>query len=209
MNNSLTSLDELVWKLFEKITVAANKSLGWDKYDLVQIADDTTAVAGIGYGTYMVLCGLALNQYSPAQAGYLAMGAVCFSFSSAFIPLSRKMNKSYREKEVREILRTGVCKKPSFKPLRPFAILLAPALIGKSYHSTPYANEGVNTALDLALLTGGVMWESSIVSSYFNSQIMTPPSRKMSLWGTLWSYVTKPFSTVTPKPVEQPVSDYE
>lgn len=31
MRNPLTSLDELVWKQFEKVTIAAEKRFGWDK----------------------------------------------------------------------------------------------------------------------------------------------------------------------------------
>ena len=55
MRNPLTSLDELIWKQFEKITIAANKRLGWSKYDLANITQNISTVSYFGMGGYTAL----------------------------------------------------------------------------------------------------------------------------------------------------------
>jgi len=57
MKNPLTSLDELIWQQFEKVTQYAHKEYGWNKYDLSRWCDNAAALSLVGMGTYSALQG--------------------------------------------------------------------------------------------------------------------------------------------------------
>jgi len=57
MINPLTSLDELILKQYEKVTVKANKELGWSKYDLARLSTDYAATLYVGTGIYFFMGG--------------------------------------------------------------------------------------------------------------------------------------------------------
>ena len=214
MTNPLTSLDELIWKQFEKVTVAANKRLGWNKYDLVQITDDVTAVAMVGYGVYIGLPELIKDQYLSMCTPSLMMSAAGLSIGMSYLKCSRIINQWYEEKEVQDILRTGAGRKPSFDSLRPLTLAVATTLsAGSIFDTHPHPNENVYTALNLGLIMIGMLWCTKIASDYFYSQLMTPPSAKKSIWKAVTDYITKPFHKATPQPVEsgvkyQMIDDY-
>ena len=69
MTNPLTSLDELIWQQFEKVTVAANKRLGWNKYDLATASSGAASVSALGSGLYSGIYGFLKNQITMEAIG--------------------------------------------------------------------------------------------------------------------------------------------
>ena len=50
-------MDELILKQYEKVTVKANKELGWSKYDLARLSTDYAATLYVGTGIYFFMGG--------------------------------------------------------------------------------------------------------------------------------------------------------
>jgi|SRR3989338_9204905 len=86
MTNPLTSLDELIWKQFEKVTQYAHKEYGWDKYDLAHVIDSVSGVVAVGTGTYGLIVGT-LEKNIPYLAEHISLVPLC-----GFILIKGSMN---------------------------------------------------------------------------------------------------------------------
>ena len=49
---TLSQLDQLIWQQYEKVTHAAEKYVGWDKYNLMNLCTKATAIGGLGASIY-------------------------------------------------------------------------------------------------------------------------------------------------------------
>ena len=215
MTNPLTSLDELIWQQFEKVTVAANKKLGWSKYDLARIADSTAAMFLSGVGVYHTLRGV--HDSSVNRPINLGLGILITSLGYLIYNSNNQRNKRWEEQEIKEIIRTGAVKQPKMYMHRPVMLAWPGYFITRSLDHLMQRNSKIpefstslsinqhNTLAGLTLLALGLYFLSDWSANYFRSQFMTPPSAKKNLWKAVTDYVTKPFSTATPQPVESAV----
>ena len=215
MINPLISLDELIWQQFEKVTVAANKKLGWNKYDLARIADSTAAMFFSGVGVYYTLRGV--HDSSITHPIYLAGGIFITSLGYFIYNSKNQRNKRAEEEEIKEIVRTGAAKEPEMSMYRPIMLLWPGYFITRSLDHLMQRNSKIpefstslsinqhNTLAGLLFLSMGLYFLGDWSADYFRSQIMTPPSIKKSIWITLTNYVTKPFYKALPQPEESAV----
>src|SRR3989344_4714863 len=99
MQNPLVTLDEIIWKQFEKVTVKANKNLGWNKYDLARITDTAAnLVTFTSFGVYTSIYGLLDN--SPMN---VIVGGFSTMWGFVGNNLWQKRNNEDEEKEIRYI----------------------------------------------------------------------------------------------------------
>ncbi len=205
MTNPLTSLDELIWKQFEKITVAANKRLGWNKYDLAQIADTGNGISYAGIGVYGLIAGLSGERYQWMLLSF----AICLPFGVVYHKASQQKNKRKYDEEVNLLVRTGAARTPTMDPERPLQLAVGGFMFGlgisalSGYYPTFFSAQG-NYLWGMLSALAGTGHLSMVSANYFRSQIMIPPSTKKSIWKALADYVTKPFHQAAPQPVEVP-----
>src|SRR3989338_5176930 len=117
MVNPLASLDELIWNQCEKITTLANKTVGWDKYDLVEITGKCMAVSMAAWGSYAGIYGALTDSKLDVAAG---LGTVLFGYH-----IYRSIQKDLpreRDAELEKIERTGAPEQPYFSPIRPIIL---------------------------------------------------------------------------------------
>ncbi len=203
MKNPLTSLDELIWKQFEKVTQYAHKNYGWDKYDLTNVMETAASGLMIGYGTYVVTAATMANSFS-RSIGYAFLGTGTGLLGIIFGSLSRRRNENERAKELQKLLQTGAASKPHYTAIRPAALLGFTYIATQGLLGDRLKNENLNMAFDLALITGNLGIYFFTVASYFKDQIMTPPSAKKPFWKTLYQQAA---NRLKPKPALQPVED--
>src|SRR3989338_11041410 len=181
MNNPLTSLDELIWKEFEKVTQYAHKNYGWDKYDCKQVTDSLSGVAALGVGIYGYISGFALNEY----VAFAPFGTI-FSAGGISLPyLWKKENEISRTREINEIIQQGVARQPLYTWMRPLAIVIGIGTVFEGMHFL-MSNDLERRLAGLMILPGAAYWEFLLASSYFYSQIMAPPSTKKHFWKTTY-----------------------
>ena len=81
LTRKLESLDELIWTQYEKVTHWAEKTAGWDKWDLVNASTTVTVAGALGAGVYE---GLLFWQNDDLlqlmfSAMYLGLATMCYS----------------------------------------------------------------------------------------------------------------------------------
>ncbi len=214
MTNPLITLDELIWKQFEKVTIAADKRLGWDKWDLARITYNLADAAYAGFGTYLAVAGI--ENSSPALfffGGSLVIGSYYVH------KLHQANNKRQKSLELQQLITTGAPAQPSFGPKRPLELGF---YLFAEYHSLTLAYNNKETFISLsagdesaiyslfglAIIFGGVGATLWTFGEYFSSQLPRPPSAKKTLWRALAEYVTKPFHKDIALPAEQPAAKY-
>ncbi len=178
MNNPLTSLDEIIWKQFEQVTQYAHRNYGWDKYDCKQITDSLSGVAVLGLGIYNILLGYNLDDRF-IQSGYIASGVIYSAGGISLHYFSKKVNETCRKREVKKIIQNRATQQPSFTSARPFGIAMGMGLVFNGIDFL-ISNDFKTRLIGLIMLPGGAYWEFSMASSYFRSQLLTPPSIKRS-----------------------------
>ena len=211
MTNPLTSLDELIWKQFEKVTVAANKRLGWNKYDCAYLANIIGNVSFIGYGTYELLLGI--EKQSTTGLLDIVVGGGCLIAGGIFLHGSKEKFKQKEEQELRHLAYTAASPpKPNFDPSRPVILAIAAeaTTVGLYYLIAtatidPSLTYPSPTLIGLIQIAAGTMISFLQIQRYFEDQLMTPPSTKKSIWKAVTDYVTKPFHKATPQPAESAV----
>src|SRR3989344_1343933 len=114
MQNPLVTLDEIIWKQFEKVTIKANKSLGWNKYDLARITNTAANLAYTTYGVYELLYGLGNNSLLD-----MTVGGVVIPLGYILNKRNQKILNKDEEIEVRYIERNGAPMQPLYDPFRP------------------------------------------------------------------------------------------
>lgn len=217
MQNPLTSLDELVWKQFEKVTQYAYKNYGWDKWDLTNIVDQAFCASYLGIGIFASEIGM--QTYNPQHFLMAIVGIVGgITMSYGF----NQKNKLSREKEINSFLKKGATYKPYFDSFRPTALTIGVTGIGvflsrysSLYNYPPLQKKGISTnneilAYSLIGIAGCFCLIAMQISNYFRTQLPTPPTKKKNLWKIVSDYVTKPFRSLGEKPVEAPtINNYQ
>lgn len=208
MTNPLTSLDELIWKQFEKVTQYAHKNYGWDKYDCAQVTSTAAGGSMVGYGVYSVLAAVATDSF-PYSIVFVSVGVACGIMGTIFPSYAKKIHEEERRKELKKLLNKGAVEIPRYTARRPVGLLIALDLAahgipGKSASN----NEGV--ALHLAVLTGAFYISSLIGTSYFRDQIPMPPSTKKLFWKTMYQKIADKFKLKPAlQPSKEPAAKYE
>ncbi len=202
MANPLTSLDELIWNQFEKVTQYAHKNYGWDKWDLAHLANWATGASFVGAGIYSFL---ALNhETSPVeQAVDTTFGILGLTIGMAAPYAFNKLNQYHREAELDQLIHSRSVKRPQFSWKRPlfmyFGILTM--TIGDSYLQ---GETLLNKTTGLATLCFGFSYEFSEISNYFSTQFPKPPSTKKPFWKTTYEGIKNKFQ---PKPQLEPAAE--
>lgn len=203
MTNPLTSLDELIWKQFEKVTQYAHKNYGWDKYDLTNIMETTTGGLMMGYGTYLVTAATMTNSFS-SGIGYSFLGTGTGLFGILFASFSRRRNENERAKELQELMETSTVTKPHYTAIRPSVLLGFTYMATQGLLDYQIKNKNFGVALDFAIITGGLGSIFLVATSYFKDQIMTPPTIKKPFWKTTYERMRNKFK---PKPQLEPAAE--
>jgi hypothetical protein len=107
MTNPLTTLDELIWKQFEKVTIAANKKWGWDKWDLAMTTDYLYCAGFACSGVYVALYGVFAREPSIALLG--AAGA---AISPLGYSIQKEKNRYFKNREWKQLVETGATAEP-------------------------------------------------------------------------------------------------
>ena len=198
MNNPLTSLDELIWQQFEKVTQYTHKEYGWDKYDCKQITDSLSGVAALGVGIYGYISGFILKEY----LAFIPFGTL-FSAAGISLPyLWKKENEISRTREINEIIQRGVARQPFYTWMRPLAIAAGVGAVSAGINFL--ISDGIeNHVKGLITIPGTAYCELLLASSYFSSQIMAPPCTKKSFWKTAYEGIKNKFN---PKPQLEPAA---
>lgn len=214
MSNPLTTLDELIWKQFEKVTVAAEKRLGWDKWDLAIGTLGVAAGSFAGTGVYLSIQEIIFSGYNslPITAIPFIAGVAGYEAGRMFLQRARAREEKLVEQGVAPF-------QPQFNPFRPGGLALGAAATlygiftlkyGQPETPAKYAtnSQAFNTINGLITILAGTYGISLFSSYYFITQLPRPPSpAKKSLWHALAGYITKPFHKEQ-QPVEVPVSKY-
>ncbi|MDP3734139.1 MAG: hypothetical protein Q8R37_02830 [Nanoarchaeota archaeon] len=210
LTEKLTELDEYIWKQFEKVTVKANKELGWNKYDLARATKSLANVTYGGTGFYLSLLGY--NNLENNSNSYLAMlMGVGLTIAAPLMQKNdMKVYNQFEERETAIIKETGAALQPTFESYRPKLLFFAGSIaIGSvlNYNDTSMLESLFETTkqnANLVTLIGGIysFSLSSMVSAhYFLQQILTPPATKKSLFRTVYEKMTgklKPAPQVEP-----------
>ena len=196
MKNPLTSLDELIWQQFEKITQKAHTELGWDKFDL---ATRTNLLAGMS----MTAAGLysTFNLYydngniSPVGLGVTVMGL-------AYYRMCKRSDDTLRVLETYRVMNSGAARKPKFNPRRPLTLMgsLGGWYVGSQfiryaqYPSHLAIKDPVNFKKTIGLTIIGVAstFLFQTCAMYFHDQIFIPPAgTKKTVWEKINEYVAE------------------
>ena len=220
MNNHLISLDKLVWEQFEKITIAANKKLGLDKYDLARICDGAAALSLGGMGTYSALQSF-IDPSTRAPLN-LTLGFAEVTFAYFLYNHTRRKNYKLEIQELQNIIETGASYPPRFFWFRPLYVfgtsgyflrggvnqLMNCDSIAPSFFTFLTPRE-YNTLWGLSTLCMAAVILGEGCSAYFRSQIMTPPTSKKSFWKPLYEGIAEKLKLKElPEPVAEPSSKY-
>ncbi len=187
MTNPLTTLDELIWKQFEKVTVAANKRLGWDKYDLAQIADTVDGASLTGAGISYFAQGI-LEE----EVGYVAGGILGIYVGWRCYRTSQRRNEKEYNDEINSLAQTGAARIPTMKPWRPLLLAgggiafgLGIGIAGFFAYYFPVLQSSLTPKTYLPMILSsitctllGISTLSGISANYFRSQRMTAPATK-------------------------------
>ncbi len=175
---------------------------------MAQVADTATAGSIIGYSVYSFIAAAMTESYSLSVLG-ASYGTITGLGGAFFIPYTKKVNTSRRKEELQEIVQTGATKKPYYSALRPLTILASGYLYVMLLLSKPVENENADTALTLGVLAGCAAIMFQITSSYFRSQLMTPPSTKKPFWKTTYEMVRNKFKPKQElEPAAEPIAKY-
>lgn len=183
MTNPLTTLDEIIWKQFEKVTITAEKKLGLNKWDLARISSSSGVIFFGAAGATIAGSGILREDITYTLLG--AMSTLVALVSA--VPIYKNLRKSERQEE-EGLLSTSktILEKTQFTPWRPLSSGLA-AFVGFMgslplyYQSSPpqlirdiYGTYGRFTGLGLMLAAGTLVSLDS--GDYFKSQL--PPSHQ-------------------------------
>ena len=211
MVNPLASLDELIWNQCEKITTLANKTVGWDKYDLVEITGKCMAVSMAAWGSYAGIAGALTDSKLNMAAG---LGTVLFGYH-IYQSIQKDLPQE-RDAGLEGIARAGAPEQPYFSSQRPIILGVSLAFLGigieclvnKKMHfvvHTPGLSDEKN-----AILRGCMAVSMSsycgfqTIAGYFYSQLPRPPHKKKSIWTAVRQYVSRKLGK-QPEPAQVPL----
>ncbi|GEM_PF-2555176 len=197
MKNLFTSLDELIWNQFEKITQKANKELGWTKYDLAQKVDTISAACYSGCGIYGLIADF-LKEKTPLSYTF---DIACIILGPYFHKIKTEHNKKDEKKEIQRLINTNAPYEPTFNAFRSITLLIGLTWLGCSIYSFHESQTDIDTALSLSGEMASTYFSLNTISDYFRSQIFTPPSKKKDFWKNIYQKLTrqKPANILVPE----------
>ncbi len=181
LTDLLTTVDEAIWRQFEKITLKAEKELGWSKYDLAHKANIVEGCAGLSCLTYITASGVMMNDFKYMLLGIgVAPVAVYNHFQNRKIIEQREKSELYSSIG-------GVVEAPLFGPFRPIAgamgtLAISQGIFGLSFSPTPEVSKQQIVAYGLMIVAIGAAYVFRETGDYFLTQIPRPPSAKKTVW---------------------------
>lgn len=199
---TLLKLDEAIWKQHEKITQKAQKGLGWNKYDLARVMEYGAVGSFLGSAIYNFI-DFSLNVES--EMGYGVAGLLWLGYCGIkYTGISYLKKKE--EAEIDMLIKTGATIAPKYKSSRPLMCIMDTLLMssGIGYLNSTDGSNKFLTLNGLLFITWGIgnLFEKS--SSYFQDQIMAPPTKKKSFWKTMYQKAISPFRQKGFEPVAEP-----
>ncbi len=192
--NPLETLDQIVWKQYEKVTNYCNDKVGWNKYDLAKLSNDTAGIFAVGTTVYSAInsyfgMNKFVDQPNFSNLWDVIVSLACIPLYLSFAKTSYKESQQYKEKEEKEyqsLLETGAVKQPTISATRPAALFCFLYCISwgiYQLHGSISNNSETPqnlTKVAAALLTETVGFYGSFYTSkdYFEEQILTPPKTK-------------------------------
>jgi hypothetical protein len=209
MRNPLTSLDELIWRQYEKVTQKAAK-LGYSKYDLMYLCDVGAAVSFTGNGSYTMLEGIL-----GGSALATAFGAACAIIGGLYYKASKITTAETEERDTRALVQYGAVPPPQFTGIRPLHLGMAVYLVGLGAYTliredipVPSTFQKLSpsdyaTLKGLAELALSAFGAGVVSASYFLDQTPLPPQKKF--WQAWYEKLAARFQ----KPAEVPAVKYQ
>ncbi|GEM_PF-4568918 len=181
LEEKLSQLDELIWKQFEKVTHYADKTVGWDKYDL---ARGSVNVALAGSLAFTIYNGINWAKYEGSQVVAVGLGLLMMTTD-----FSNKKKVDYIQQYDTKLLKKGMMVSPNYTPRRPVTLLLASVLLGTASTIVPNISldQDVQKLYYLGIGAQYVSLLGTMSSSYFCSQLPKPPRTspgKLQAWYT-------------------------
>ena len=178
--DALTSLDELIWKQFEKITHYADKEFGLSKWDLARTSHTAFLLSGI-----IVSNSLLVEGYSfPATF-------VLPPFLSSYIIATSRCKE--RQKTENAFLRSGIVPTYETYQSRPLALgiisIIPSFLLAAYYLDLDFIPESARrisafkTTEFFSVATSGYF---RVAASYFEDQNPKPPTPRKPFFKTLY-----------------------
>ncbi len=196
----LTRLDKKIWQKCEKITQLASKELGWNKYDLKMITDTASSIFLTGAGVYSVIQGAyEINRGHADFGSYLltGIGAALGPIGFLFYVRDKKDNKRLEESERKLLEDKEVIYAPEFEPYRPLSLGMGISFLPlAAVYIHTHGSDTYHTAVALFFSAIGTSLTTKIISTYFQNQNMTPPTKKKNLWEKIYRLFLPPFQKI-------------
>ena len=222
MKNPLTSLDELIWKEFEKVTQYEHKEWGWDKYDLARMSDNVAVLSLVEMGTYSALHGF-IDSSTRAPLN-LSIGFAAVAAAYFLSKHKQRKNDEFELEELKDFVETGAVRPPIILWFRPLYFLgfsgyflqegVEKLLNRESFvpQFFTFLSPGeYNTLIGLSALCVSMCALGEGSAGYFRSQIYTlpgPPTKK-PFWKTMYAGLSDRFKPkAIPEPAAEPTSKY-
>lgn len=200
LEDTLTKLDEKIWKQYEKVTNYCNEEYGLNKYDLATRAALGASISFLGTNVYLLIGGFQISSMFSITVGIMG--------SLVAVPAYYVRKKDYEREEAEEMKlleSNGALQSPISKPYRPLDFGLAAFFFSSAVSSMlgdfPQPNEEQNTLLMCTTLAG-CYFVCSPSESYFADQIMTPPKKKKSVFKTIYEKITGKLQPATQPQLE-------
>lgn len=200
----LETLDEKILRMHDRVSTAAFKKVGANKYDIANIADTVASVSMCSVGVFGMITSAADSLYSQ-----MSLCTFLSVISVATHSNNRKRNRLLEDKETARILRDEIPYAPTAKPYRPLAYLLpfyftrlSTDILARgqvSVKETSHSNSQAMTAIIYGAL--GLAIFADISASYFKDCTMYPPKKGKSWLKRAGSYIKSVF---TPEPTPAP-----
>ncbi len=179
LEQKLLQLDEVIWKQYEKVTQAADKYLGLDKYDLAKGCNNLVVGGALASSLYYGLYSIKEQSgpFGVVSLTYLGMaGLNYFAFP--------KVSQSLKKREQREV-QQGIILAPVFNSIRPSGLIISMCAYGVG--TVFFNNHTTDSSLLLALsnLSIGFYLSGAMSRWYFHDQIPKPPRKnpaKLQEW---------------------------
>ena len=118
ITRKLESLDELIWTQYEKVTHLAEKTVGWDKWDLVNASTNVTMAGVLGAGVYEGLLFWQNDDLLQLMFSAMYLGSAPYAYSTT------KLDYKRAQREARQ-LEQGILFPPAFSSLRVSGMLFS------------------------------------------------------------------------------------
>ena len=207
--NALRSLDELIWKQFEKITQKAYKELGWNKYDLANLSDLISCTGFMMEGGFFPLNDLITKNFSG-----LFQDIVVFGVGYHLLSTSLEDNRGKEREELKKLSYDRTLPKPKLHWWRPPALLLSslPAYLVTKWQIIGYpvfpeltasGSQNYTTNFTFAVICASTYFTGSLIASYFRDQNMTSPTTKKPFFKTMYEKINPFKGEMVPEEVKQ------